>query len=207
MDLVLKLNYKIIQHNKIKDIKSPISLKGAEVMKTRIVGKNLEITEALKGVVEKKVSKLEKYFSESVSSTITLSVEKNLQKVEVLIPFNSVMLRAEEKDGDMYAAIDLVIDKLEGQIRKQKTKLLRRQHDNSLRFSNIKDYEDYNEEGEPKIVKTKRFDIKPMSTEEAVLQMELLGHDFFVFTNGNTEEVNVVYKRKDGNYGLIENGF
>lgn len=176
-------------------------------MKTRIVGKNLEITEALKGVVEKKVSKLEKYFSESVSSTITLSVEKNLQKVEVLIPFNSVMLRAEEKDGDMYAAIDLVIDKLEGQIRKQKTKLLRRQHDNSLRFSNIKDYEDYNEEGEPKIVKTKRFDIKPMSTEEAVLQMELLGHDFFVFTNGNTEEVNVVYKRKDGNYGLIENGF
>lgn len=176
-------------------------------MKTRLVGKNLEVTEALKGVVEKKISKLDKYFDEKISSTITLSVEKNLQKIEVLIPFNNVVLRAEEKDIDMYTAIDLVIDKLEGQIRKQKTKLQRRQHDSSLRFNNIKDYENYNEDNEPKIVKTKRFAIKPMNEEEAVLQMELLGHDFFVFRNGDTEEVNVVYKRKDGNYGLIEQEF
>ncbi len=176
-------------------------------MKIRIVGKNLEITEALKGAVEKKISKLNKYFDEKISSTITLSVEKNLQKIEVLIPFNSVILRAEEKDIDMYTAIDLVIDKLEGQIRKQKTKLQRRQHDSSLRFNNIKDYDNYNEENEPRIVKTKRFAIKPMNEEEAVLQMELLGHDFFVFRNGDTEEVNVVYKRKDGNYGLIEQEF
>ncbi|EQB86643.1 putative sigma-54 modulation protein [Clostridium punense] len=176
-------------------------------MKIRIVGKNIEITNALKSIVEKKISKLEKYFSENISATATLSVERNLQKIEVLIPFNNVMLRAEEKNGDMYSAIDLVIDKLEGQIRKQKTKLQRRNYEDSLRFQNISSYEDDSKGEEPTIVKTKRFAMKPMSEEEAVLQMELLGHDFYVYKNSNTNQVNVLYKRNDGNYGLIEQEF
>lgn len=176
-------------------------------MKIRIVGKNIEITNALKSIVEKKVSKLEKYFSENISATATLSVERNLQKIEVLIPFNNVMLRAEEKNGDMYSAIDLVIDKLEGQIRKQKTKLQRRNYEDSLRFQNISSYEDDSKGEEPTIVKTKRFAMKPMSEEEAVLQMELLGHDFYVYKNSHTNQVNVLYKRNDGNYGLIEQEF
>ncbi|MEG1648245.1 MAG: ribosome-associated translation inhibitor RaiA, partial [Bacilli bacterium] len=137
------------------------------------------------------------FFVNDVNATVTLSVEKNIHKIEVIIPFNGALLRAEVRSADMYSAIDAVIDKLEGQIRKQKTKLERRNYDNSLRFNNIKQYDDYNENDEP----------KPMSQEEAVLQMELLGHDFYVFMNGNTEEVNVVYKRKDGNYGLIEQDF
>ena len=182
-------------------------MKGAGIMKVRVIGRNIEATEGLKAAVEKKLSKLDKFFVNDLNATVTLSVEKNIHKIEVIIPFNSTLLRAEVKNGDMYSAIDTVIDKLEGQIRKQKTKLERRHYDDSLRFNNIKHYDDYDESNEPKIVKTKRFAIKPMSQEEAVLQMELLGHDFYVFMNGNTDEVNVVYKRKDGNYGLIEQDF
>ncbi len=117
------------------------------------------------------------------------------------------MLRAEEKNDDMYSAIDLVIDKLEGQIRKQKTKLQKRNYEDSLRFQNILSYDEDLSNGEPEIVKTKKFAIKPMSDEEAVLQMELLGHDFYVYKSSNTNQVNVLYKRKDGNYGLIEQEF
>jgi len=184
-----------------------LTLKGAVIMKIRTVGKNIELTNALKSIVEKKLSKLEKYFGENVSATATLSVERNFHKIEVLIPFNNVMLRAEEKNSDMYSAIDLVIDKLEGQIRKQKTKLQRRNYEDSLRFQNISSYEDDSAEEEPKIVKTKRFAMKPMSEEEAVLQMELLGHDFYVYKNSHTNQVNVLYKRNDGDYGLIEQEF
>lgn len=176
-------------------------------MNIKVVGKNIEVTEGLKTAVEKKLTRLDKYFIDDVNATATLSVEKNIQKIEVIIPFNGAILRAEVKHGDMYSAIDLVIDKLEGQVRKQKTKLVRRNYENSLRFNNIKNYDDHDLDDEPKIVKTKRFAMKPMNEEEAVLQMELLGHDFFVFMNGNTDEVNVVYKRKDGNYGLIEQDF
>jgi len=176
-------------------------------MRIRTIGKNIEVTDALKSTVEKKLSKLEKYFGESVNATATLSVQRNLQKIEVLIPFNNVMLRAEEKNDDMYSAIDLVIDKLEGQIRKQKTKLQKRNYEDSLRFQNILSYDEDLSNGEPEIVKTKKFAIKPMSDEEAVLQMELLGHDFYVYKSSNTNQVNVLYKRKDGNYGLIEQEF
>jgi len=182
-------------------------MRGAGIMKVRVIGRNIEVTEGLRAAVEKKLSKLDKFFVNNENATATLSVEKNIHKIEVIIPFNSALLRAEVRNGDMYNAIDTVIDKLEGQIRKQKTKLERRNYDNSLRFNNIELYADYDEEKEPRIVKTKRFAIKPMSQEEAVLQMELLGHDFYVFMNGDTEEVNVVYKRKDGNYGLIEQDF
>lgn len=176
-------------------------------MNIKVVGKNIEVTEGLKAAVEKKLIKLDKYFMDNVNATATVSVEKNMQKIEVLIPFNNAMLRAEVKNSDLYSAIDLVIDKLEGQVRKQKTKLERRNGNTSLRFSNIQQYDDYDKDDEPKIVKTKRFAIKPMNEEEAVLQMELLGHDFYMFMNGDTDEVNVVYKRKDGNYGLIEQEF
>ncbi|MFD3158233.1 ribosome hibernation-promoting factor, HPF/YfiA family [Haloimpatiens sp. FM7330] len=171
-------------------------------------GKNIEVTNALKNMVEKKLSRLDRYFEPSVQAQVTFSVQKNNQIIEITIPFNGVILRGEESHQDMYAAIDLVLDKLERQIRKQKTKLARRIHEGSVRFSSIPDYEPRDdEEKEPKIVKTKKFAIKPMSVEEAVLQMELLGHNFFVYKDAENLEVNVVYKRKDGNYGLIEPEF
>ncbi|MBE6065491.1 MAG: ribosome-associated translation inhibitor RaiA [Clostridium cochlearium] len=176
-------------------------------MKITVTGKNIEVTNALRNVVEKKLEKLDKYFKPDIEAQVTLSVEKNRQIIEVTIPFNGVILRGEEANEDMYASIDLVIDKLERQIRKQKTKLQKRMHGDSLRFQFIPDYEGDKSKEESKIVKTKRFAMKPMSSEEAVLQMELIGHNFFVFENGDTGEVNVIYKRKDGNYGLIEPEF
>ncbi|MBU5270113.1 ribosome hibernation-promoting factor, HPF/YfiA family [Clostridium cochlearium] len=176
-------------------------------MKITVTGKNIEVTNALRNVVEKKLEKLDKYFKPDIEAQVTLSVEKNRQIIEVTIPFNGVILRGEEANEDMYASIDLVIDKLERQIRKQKTKLQKRMYGDSLRFQFIPDYEGDKSKEESKIVKTKRFAMKPMSSEEAVLQMELIGHNFFVFENGDTGEVNVIYKRKDGNYGLIEPEF
>lgn len=177
-------------------------------MKITVSGKNIEVTNALRNAVEKKLLKLDKYFNPDVEAHATLSVQKNRHIIEVTIPFNGVILRGEEANDDMYASIDLVEEKLERQIRKQKTKLERRVHGDSLRFQYIPDIaEDEREGGEPHIVKTKRFAMKPMSTEEAVLQMELLGHSFYVYKNAEDDEVNVVYKRKDGNYGLIEPEF
>ncbi|MBA5851391.1 ribosome-associated translation inhibitor RaiA [Clostridium sp. cel8] len=176
-------------------------------MKITVKGKNIVVTDALKNTVEKKLSKLDKYFNPGVEAHVTLSVQKNSQIVEVTIPFGGVILRGEEKNDDMYASIDLVLDKLEGQIRKQKTKLLKRKRSSeSLKFKFIPDQKD-NEKKENKIVKTKKFAIKPMDAEEAVLQMELLGHNFFVYQSAESGEVNVVYKRKDGDYGLIEPEF
>ncbi|NMM61527.1 ribosome-associated translation inhibitor RaiA [Clostridium sp. P21] len=175
-------------------------------MRITVSGKNIEVTSALRNTVERKLSKLEKYFNPDVEVYATLSVQKNRQIVEVTIPFNGVILRGEEENDDMYASIDLVVDKLEGQIRKQKTKLQRRNHSDSLKFQFIPDVEPKDKD-ESKIVKTKKFAIKPMSSEEAVLQMELLGHNFFVYKSAEDGEVNVVYKRKDGNYGLIEPEF
>lgn len=181
---------------------------GAESMRITVSGKNIEVTSALRDTVERKLSKLEKYFNPDVEIYATLSVQKNRQILEVTIPFNGVILRAEEENDNMYASIDLVLDKLEGQIRKQKTKLQRRTHSESLKFQFIPDLEPRDKEKEePRIVRTKRFAIKPMSSEEAVLQMELLGHNFFVYKSAEEGEVNVVYKRKDGNYGLIEPEF
>lgn len=174
-------------------------------MKFMITGKNIALTDALKSTVEKKLGKLEKYFNPEVEVHATLSVQKNRQIIEVTIPFNGILLRGEESTTDMYTSIDNVVDKLEKQILKHKTKLERRTHDGSLRLMEIPN-EAFDEE-EPQIVKTKRFAVKPMDVDEAVLQMDLLGHDFFVFRNADSNEVNVVYKRKDGNYGLIEPEF
>ena len=169
----------------------------------------MEITSALKNIVEKKLQKLDRYFNPELKMHATLSVTKNRQTIEVTIPFGDVFLRAEESTDDMYASIDAVVDKMERRIRKQKTKLERRNYGaDSVRFANVPDMNDEGrDEEEAQIVKTKRFAIKPMSAEEAVLQMELLGHSFFVFQEAESSDVNVVYKRKDGNYGLIEPEF
>ena len=176
-------------------------------MRTKVSGKNIDITNALKDRVEKKLSKFGKYFSPDTEAQATLSVEKNRHIIEVTIPFNGVILRGEEATGDMYTSIDNVVDKLERQMKRQKTKLEKRIKDGSIKFDNLAASPAEFEDGEVRIVRTKRFAMKPMPIEEAVLQMELLGHSFFVFSNAETEEVNVVYKRKDGNYGLIEPEF
>ncbi|WP_294376345.1 ribosome hibernation-promoting factor, HPF/YfiA family [uncultured Clostridium sp.] len=171
-------------------------------MKVTVIAKNIELTQALKDIVQKKISKLEKYFDVEVDAKATLSVQKNIQKIEVTIPFNGVILRCEESTDDMYKSIDLVEDKLERQIRKQKTKLSRK-HNGSVRFAAIEESAAGQEE-EGSLVKVKKFGVKPMNSEEAILQMDLLGHNFFVYQDAESSKVNVVYKRKDGNYGLLE---
>ena len=173
-------------------------------MKLTISGKQMEVTDALKAVIDEKFERLDKYFHKEIPVNVTLSVQKGRQIVEATIPFSGAMLRAEEATPDMYASIDKVIDVLERQVRKHKTKLQRRtKAGETIRFENVQVLAD-NEGEESKIVKTKKFTIKPMDEEEAILQMELLRHNFFVYIDGQTDEVKVVYKRKDGNYGLIE---
>lgn len=173
-------------------------------MKVKVSGRNLEVTNALKDTIVAKLERFGKYFKDDIEAKATLSVEKNRQIVEITIPINGTLLRAEESTIDMYTSIDKAIDKLYKQMEKHKTRLEKRYfgHD-TIRFEHIPNV-DESELEESKIVKTKKFAIKPMDPEEAVLQMDLLGHSFFVFTNADTDEVNVVYKRKDGHYGLIE---
>ncbi|MFC4599634.1 ribosome hibernation-promoting factor, HPF/YfiA family [Cohnella hongkongensis] len=184
-------------------------------MKYNIRGQRMEVTDALKEYVEKKLSRLEKYFEAPPQSgvNVTLSVTKGHQAVEVTIPLPGAMLRAEEKRDDMYASIDFVVDKLERQIRKHKTKINRNfREPGSARALFKEDYANGNgvttlardEEEELELVRTKRFNLKPMDVEEAILQMNLVGHNFYVFSNTDTKEVNVVYRRNDGKYGLIE---
>ena len=176
-------------------------------MKIIINGKNIEVTDALREKVTKKIGKLDKFFSNETEAHVTLSVQRLRQIVEVTISFNGIVFRAEESNEDMYTSIDKTIDLLERQIRKNKTRLERRLHDNDFRIENVKFTEEIPEEKEFKIVRSKRFAIKPMDVEEAILQMNLLVHEFFMFHNAETDSVNVVYKRKDGNYGLIEPEF
>lgn len=176
-------------------------------MKVTVIAKNIELTDALKEIVQKKISKLEKYFEVNVEARATLSVQKNRHIIEVTIPFNGVILRGEESTSDMYKSLDLVEDKLERQIRKQKTRLSRR-HSESLRFGEINNIElQPAEEENGKLVKVKKFGVKPMNSEEAILQMDLLGHNFFVYQDADSNKVNVIYKRKDGDYGLLEPEF
>jgi putative sigma-54 modulation protein len=180
-------------------------MKGVDYMRLTVTGKNIALTDALKDIIEKKLSKLDKYFIPEADARVTLSVQKNRQIIEVTIPFNGMLVRGEEVTEDMYSSIENVVEKIEKQILKNKTKFERKLHDGSLRLKDMPIYEQ--EEEDNKIVKTKRFAIKPMDMEEAVLQMDLLGHNFYVFKNADSNEVNVVYKRKDGNYGLIEPEF
>jgi len=173
-------------------------------MNLNVRGKNIEVTPALKEYVAKRLGKLDKYFDEDREATVTLIVEKGTHKIEVTIPVNGMILRGEEGTGDMYASIDLVTEKLEKQVNKYKGKLSRKGRTLETKAGDLP-VDEHPEEKE--VVKTKRFAIKPMPLEEAIMQMNLLGHNFFVFSNAETEEINVLYIRKDGNYGLIEPEF
>ena len=175
-------------------------------MKFTISGRNIEVTEGLKTAVEDKIGKLEKYFSPDTEAIVTLSVEKDRQKIEVTIPVKGNIIRAEQSSSDMYVSIDLVEEVIERQLKKYKNKLIDKKH-GSEGFSAEYLEKEYEEDDSVKIVRTKRFAVKPMDPEEACVQMELLGHNFFVFFNSETEEVNVVYKRKGNTYGLIEPEF
>ncbi len=175
-------------------------------MKLVFAGKNMDVTEALKNVTADKLAKLDKYFDKDVVATVTFTTERDRHTIEVTIDLPQTIIRAEVQTYDMYESIDKAIDILEGQIRKHKGKLRARyRNTDTIRFDNIELLEEdkSGEEEGPKIVRTKRFTLNPMTPEEAVLQMELLGHDFFVFMDGDSGDTNVVYKRKDGNYGLI----
>ncbi|WP_145090677.1 ribosome hibernation-promoting factor, HPF/YfiA family [Sporomusa sp. KB1] len=173
-------------------------------------GKNIDITPALKDYVTKRVGKITKYFDGASMGEITaiLTVNKGRHIVEVTVPINGILLRGEEETPDMYTSIDLVIEKLEKQIEKYKTKLSRKLKGGSFKTDLIPAAPLATaSEDEFDIVKTKRFAIKPMVVDEAVMQMNLINHDFYVFANADTEEVNVVYRRRDGRYGLIEPEF
>ena len=172
-------------------------------MRYTISGKNIDITEGLKNAVENKLGKLERYFYPDTEVQVTLSVEKGRQNIEVTIPIKGSIIRAEQDSNDMYVSIDLVQEVIERQIKKYKTKLVDKKQ-SAVGFSEAFIQEDAEPEETINIVKTKRFAMKPMDPEEACLQMELLGHNFFMFLNAETEQINVVYKRKANSYGLIE---
>ncbi len=171
-------------------------------MRFTISGKNLEVTDSMRKAVTDKLGKLERYFAPDTRIIVTMSVEKDRQKIEVTIPLKGNVIRSEQVSNDMYVSIDLVEEVIERQLRKYKQKLVDRQQDGNFK----REFLDYEAEDtdEIRIVRTKQFDIKPMYPEDACVQMELLGHSFFVFRNAESDQVNVVYKRKGGTYGLIE---
>lgn len=185
-------------------------------MNFNIRGENIEVTAPLREYAEKKIGRLERYFETKPTSdvNVTMNVIRGLHNVEVTIPLPGVLLRAEERNNDMYASVDLVVEKLERQIRKHKTKVNRQyRQEGGLRSLFKENFEaalnsaaatSVEEELEYDLVRTKRFNLKPMHVDEAILQMNMVGHTFFVFSNIETNDVNVVYKRNDGKYGLIE---
>lgn len=171
-----------------------------------IVGKNIEVTEGLKSAVYDKIGKLERYFTPETEVHVTMSVEKERQKIEITIPMKGNIIRAEEVSSDMYVSIDLVEEIIERQLRKHKMKLIEKKQAAANFNQAFVDEEGYDDE-EIKIIRSKRFAMKPMDPEEACIQMDLLGHNFYVFRNAQTDEVNVVYKRKGNTFGLIEPEF
>jgi putative sigma-54 modulation protein len=172
-------------------------------MRYIISGKNIDVTEGLKSAVYEKIGKLEKYFTPDTEIHVTMSVEKERQKIEVTIPMKGSMVRGEQISNDMYVSIDLVEEIIERQLRKYKNKLIEQKQSAANLNQEFMD-DEYIEDDSIKIIRTKKFAIKPMDPEEACVQMELLGHNFFVYRNAETDEVNVVYKRKGNTYGLIE---
>ena len=173
-------------------------------MKFIISGKNITVTEGLKTAVQDKLSKLERYFTPDTEVVVTLSVEKERQKIEVTIPVKGNIIRSEQVSNDMYVSIDLVEEVIERQLKKYRTKLVTKQQNAAAVFEQDFLDEKSEDDEEIKIIRTKKFDMKPMYPEDACVEMELLGHDFYVFINAETEDVNVVYKRKGNTYGLIE---
>ena len=178
-----------------------------------ISGKNIEVTPGLKETIEQKLGKLERYFTPETEIIVTLSVEKGRQKIEVTIPVKGSIIRSEQTSSDMYVSIDLVEEVIERQLRKNKLVAKSQGHptaavpSGSIKKEFIESDDESSDDDEIRIVRTKKFGIKPMFPEDACIQMELLGHSFFVFSNAETDEVNVVYKRKDGSFGLIEPEF
>ena len=172
-------------------------------MKMIISGKNIDVTPGLRSAVESKLGKLERYFTADTEIYVTLSVEKDRQKIEVTIPMKGNIIRSEQTSSDMYVSIDLVEEIIERQLRRYKTKLIAQQQAAASFQPDYLEGEE-EEEKEVKIARTKKFDIKPMYPEDACVQMELLGHSFYVFCNAETDQVNVVYRRKGNTYGLIE---
>ena len=175
-------------------------------MRFTISGKNIEVTEGLKSEIMKKIGKLERYFTPETEIIVTLCVEKERQKIEVTIPVKGNIIRSEQVSNDMYVSIDLVEEVIERQLRKYKNKIVEK-HQGGGNFKKEFIEKEVDDDEEIKITRTKQFGIKPMFPEDACIQMELLGHNFFVFSNAETGEVNVVYKRKGSTYGLIEPEF
>ncbi len=171
-------------------------------MNVKIYGRHLEITPALRDYAQSKVKKFDKYVSNITEANITLSVEKYRHKAEIQLRVNGVIIQAEAVTGEIYASIDEVIEKLDRQIKKYKGKLTAHRKENKA--SSSTETEVSEETPEVRIIKRKKFAMKPMTVEEAAMQMELLDKDFFVFTNSDTDQINVIYKRKDGDFGLIE---
>ena len=177
------------------------------MIKFSIRGENLEVTDALRTYVEEKVAKIEKYFTEEqeLNAKVNLKVYRDKRsKVEVTIPLGGITLRAEDISQDMYGSIDLVVDKIERQIRRNKTKIERKHRQKVATGQVFTDELVEQVENEVKVVRTKQVDLKPMDMEEAIMQMELIGHSFFVYRDTETDAISIVYRRNDGNYGLIE---
>lgn len=176
-------------------------------MELNIRGDKIKITKAMKDYIEEKISKLDKYLEKGkdVSANVIVKVKGHEQTIEITIPLKSFILRSEETQEDFYAAVDKTIDKLERQVRKNKTRLMTKHEKASYDFNFDSIVVDKKEDKEEhKIVKRKTIEVKPMSEEEAILQMDLLGHQFFMYKDSETMEIAVVYKRKDGNYGVLE---
>lgn len=174
-------------------------------MKFIIIGKNIDVTTGLREAVESKLGKLERYFTSDTEIHVTLSVQKERQKIEVTIPVKGTIIRSEQESNDMYVSIDLVEEVIERQLRKYKNKLVaKHQEGGNFKQEFFESDEKTEDDNEIRIIRTKKFGIKPMYPEDACVQMELLGHNFFVFCNAETDQVNVVYKRKGNTYGLLE---
>ena len=183
-----------------------LNSKGVVTMQYIISGKNIDVTEGLKEAIYEKIGKLERYFTPETEVHVTLSVEKERQKIEITIPMKGNIVRAEQVSNDMYVSIDLVEEIIERQLRKYKNKLVDQQQ-TAASLSKAFVEEEIHDDDEIKIIRSKRFAMKPMDPEEACIQMDLLGHNFYVFRNAETDEVNVVYKRKGNTFGLIEPEF
>lgn len=175
-------------------------------MRYKITGRNIDITPGLKAAVEEKIGKLERYFNQDTEAMVTLNVTKDRQKIEVTIPVKGHIIRAEQESNDMYVSIDLVEEIIERQLKKYKNKIVDKKQA-ALSFSELFIQEEYDNDEDIRIEKVKKFAVKPMDPEEACVQMELLGHSFYVFLNSDTDQVSVVYKRKGNTYGLIEPEF
>ncbi|MCR5148589.1 MAG: ribosome-associated translation inhibitor RaiA [Eubacterium sp.] len=173
-----------------------------------ISGKNIDVTDGLREAIYDKLGRLQKFFNEDTNVQVTFSVEKERQKIEVTIPMKGHIIRAEQVSDDMYVSIDMVVEIIERQVTRYKKKIIDKEQDAAYfndRF--LEDESEAADEDEIKIIRSKRFAVKPMYPEDACIQMELLGHNFYVFRNAETDEVNVVYKRKGSTYGLIEPEF